>query len=338
MSRNLWKDARGWLPGVVISLAAIAAILYFVDLHRLAEAIRSADYRLLLAVVVISLVWLAVRGVVWRTLLQNKASYKQVFFTLCEGYLLNNFFPFRLGEVGRAFLLGRKANLDFMEILPTIVIERVLDLAFSAAILLSAVPFVVGAAGAEKVAFVVGGLVILGLVILYLLARYREWTVSQFERLSTRWPILRRLGGNFLASFFSGLAVLTDGWLFVCFLFWMTLNWAIAIGQFYLTLAAFFPTPKLVWALFGLGAAAFGGAIPSLPGAVGTYEGALGGALTLVSGDQSTALAVALIAHLFNYLVTGVLGAYALSTEGETLMGIYHQLRKRQEEPVISDQ
>ncbi len=332
MQSQFWKSARGWLPGVVISLAAIAAILYFVDLHRLAEAIRSADYRLLLAAVAISLVWLAVRGVVWRTLLQNKASYKQVFFTLCEGYLLNNFFPFRLGEVGRAFLLGRKANLGFMEVLPTIVIERVLDLAFSAAILLSAVPFVVGAAGAEKVAFVVGGLVILGLVILYLLARYREWTVRQFDRLSTRWPILRRLGGNFLASFFSGLAVLTDGWLFVRFLFWMTLNWAIAIGQFYLTLAAFFPTPKLVWALFGLGAAAFGGAIPSLPGAVGTYEGALGGALTLVSGDQSTALAVALIAHLFNYLITGVLGVYALSTEGETLMGIYRQLRRRQEE------
>ncbi len=32
--------------------------------------------------------------------------------------------PFRLGELGRAFLLGRKAKLDFMEVLPTIVIER----------------------------------------------------------------------------------------------------------------------------------------------------------------------------------------------------------------------
>jgi hypothetical protein len=45
-----------------------------------------------------------------------------------------------------------------------------------------------------------------------------------------------------------------------------------------------------------------------------------------------------LIAHLFSYLVYGILGTYALSTEGETLMGVYRQLRKRQEEPVDSNQ
>ena len=31
---NFWKSARRWLPGVIISLVAIAAILYFVDLKR----------------------------------------------------------------------------------------------------------------------------------------------------------------------------------------------------------------------------------------------------------------------------------------------------------------
>ena len=62
---------------------------------------------------------------------------------------------------------------------------------------------------------------------------------------------------------------------------------------------------------------------------MGTYEAALGGALTLLSGDQSTALAAALTSHLIGYLVNGMLGAYALLREGETLMGIYHQLRNR---------
>jgi hypothetical protein len=41
-------------------------------------------------------------------------------------------------------------------------------------------------------------------------------------------------------------------------------------------------------------------------------------------------LAVALVGHLYNYVVSGAIGAYALSTEGETLMGVYRQLRKRQ--------
>jgi glycosyltransferase 2 family protein len=331
MKSQFWKSARRWLPGLVISLIAILAIVRFVDLHRFIDAIRSANYWLLLAFLVISVTWLMVRGIVWRTLLRGRASYRNVFWTLCEGYLLNNFLPFRLGEVGRAFLLGRKEKLGFMDVLSTIVIERVLDLAFSAAILLSAVPFVVGAAGAGRIAVIIGALVVLGMIVLYLLARNRAWALRLFERLSARWPKLQMLGGGLLDSLFSGLAILTDGWLFLRFLLWMTLNWVIAIAEFLLLLLAFFPQARLLWSLFGLGAVAFGNAVPSLPGAVGTYEAALTAALTLLSGDQSTALAAALTAHLIGYIINGVLGTYALSREGETLMGVYRQLRKQQE-------
>ena len=329
--QNFWKSARRWLPGVVISLIAIALIVHFVDLNRFVQAIRSANYWLLLAFLCTSIAWLLVRGVVWRTLLRGRASYKDVFWTLCEGYLMNNFLPFRLGEVGRAFLLGRKAKLGFMDVLSTIVIERVLDLAFSAAILLSAVPFVVGAAGAGRIAIVIGVLVVAGVVVLYVLARNREWAMGLFQRLSARWPKLQSLGGEMLESLFTGLAILTDGWLFLRFLLWMTFNWAFAIAEFLLLTLAFFPQARLVWSLFGLGAVAFGNAIPSLPGAVGTYEGALGGALTILSGDQSTALAAALTSHLIGIITNSLLGAYALSREGETLMGVYRQVRTRQE-------
>ena len=49
---NFWKTARRWLPGVVISLIAIAAIVKFVDLNQFVLAIRSANYWLLLAFLV----------------------------------------------------------------------------------------------------------------------------------------------------------------------------------------------------------------------------------------------------------------------------------------------
>jgi uncharacterized membrane protein YbhN (UPF0104 family) len=67
-----------------------------------------------------------------------------------------------------------------------------------------------------------------------------------------------------------------------------------------------------------------------MPGSIGTYDAALAGALTIVSGDPTTSLAATLVAHVFNYIVTGIIGAYALATEGETLMGVYHQLRRRE--------
>jgi len=321
------KDAKRWLPGAVISIILIAAILYFVDLSAMVDAIRNANYGLLGIALVIGFIWMGVRAIVWRTLLRERASLKDVFFTVGEGYLLNNFLPFRLGEIGRAFLLSRKSDMQFMEILPTIVIERVMDLGYSAIILLAALPFVVGAEGAGQIGIVVGVIVLIGIILLYVLARNNQWALDLFHKLSARWPALQRFGGNFLEAFFAGLSVLIDGWLFVRFLFWMTLNWGIAIISYYLIIRAFFPQAQVVWGMFGLGAAAFGGAVPSLPGAVGTFEGAFGGAITLLTGDQSTALAVALTGRLYNYINSGVIGGIGLLREGQTLSGIYEQLK-----------
>jgi uncharacterized protein (TIRG00374 family) len=326
MSQKL-KEAKRWLPGALVSIVLIATILYFVDFRQMAEAIRSANYLILALALPLSFIWMAVRAIVWRTLLRNRASYKDVFLTLGEGYLMNNFLPFRLGEVGKAFLLSRKSELQFMEIIPTIVIERAVDLAYSAAILLVSLPFVVGAEGAGQIGVIVGVVVLVGLGVLYVIARNREWAVNLFHKLSRRWPLLEKVGGSFVEPFFDGLAVLTDGWLFARFLFWMTINWSIAIVSYFAIVRAFFPQAQVIWAFFGLGLAAFGNAVPSLPGAIGTFEGAFGGALTILTGDQSTALAAALAGRLYNYIPSIVLGLIGLSSEGETLSGVYQQLR-----------
>jgi uncharacterized protein (TIRG00374 family) len=321
------KDIKRWLPGAIVSILLIAAILYFVDLRAMVDSVRHANFPLLMVAFAIGFLWMLVRAIVWRTLLRNRASFADVFWTLGEGYLLNNFLPFRLGEIGRAFLLSRKSGLQFMEILPTIVIERVMDLGYSAVILLSALPYVVGAEGTQRIGILIGVVVLVGFVILYLLARYNQWALDLFHKLSARWPAIQKFGGNFLESFFAGLGVLTDGWLFLRFLFWMTVNWLIAIVSYYLIIRAFFPEAQVVWGMFALGAAAFGGAIPSLPGAVGTFDGAIAGAITLLTGDQSTALAVALTARLYNYINSGAIGGIGLLREGQTLSGIYQQLR-----------
>ncbi len=328
------KDVKRLLPGALISIALIAAILYFVDFRTMWNAIRTANYSLLAGSAALSFLWMLGRAKVWQTLLRDKPKYIDVLFAASEGYLLNAFLPFRLGEIGRAFLLSRKSGMLFGEIIPTIVIERIVDLAFSAAILLAALPFVVGAQGSGNIGYIVGGIVIFGLAMMYVLARNNKWALDLFHKLSVRWPSLQKFGGSFLESFFQGLGVLTDSWLFLRFLFWMTLDWAIALVAYYLIILAFFPQAQPVWTLFVLGAAAFGGAIPALPGGVGTVEGAVSAALALFTGDQSTALAAALTMRLYNYLNSGILGGIGLMREGQTLSGVYQQIlnfRKKEE-------
>lgn len=322
------KNVKSWLPGLIVSVVFIGLILAFVDVRKLVDAIRQANVLWLMVSLVVAVLWMMMRGVVWRALLREKAPYWAVFQTLNEGYLLNNFLPLRLGELGRAFLLSRKTNLTFMQVLPTIIIERVLDVAFSAAILLSAIPFVPNAPEALKpAAYIASALVVVGLFVMYLLARNHVWALEMYEKLSKRWAILQRLSG-LVKSLFEGLAILTDGWLFLRVLGLMLINWAIAIVQFSVILLAFFPNAQLFWAMFGLGAAAFGGAIPALPGGVGTFEGVMGGALLLVTGDEARSFASAIVAHMLNYLITGVIGIYALSREGKTLSSVYQELKE----------
>jgi glycosyltransferase 2 family protein len=328
------KDLKRIIPGALVSIVLIAVILYFVDIQTTWNAIRNANYRVLAGSVALSFLWMFIRAKVWQTLLRDRPKYSDVLFSAGEGYLLNNFLPFRLGELGRAFLLSRKSGMTFSEILPTIIIERVIDLAFSAALLLAALPYVADSQGSAQIGYIVGAVVVLGLIMMYVLARNNKWALDTFHKLSARWPVLHKFGGSFLESFLDGLTVLTDGWLFIRFLLWMTLNWIVALLAYYLITLAFFPQAQPVWTLFILGAAAFGGAIPALPGGVGTFEGAVSAALTVFTHDQSTSLAVALTCRLYNYLNSGVIGGIGLMREGQTLSGVYQQLmafRKKEE-------
>jgi hypothetical protein len=318
------------LPGLLVSAAALALVLALIDLDELAAAVRQADLFLLIGGGLITLPWLAIRGLFWRTLLQEKASYRDVFLTLNEGYLLNNILPFRLGEVGRALLLGRRAGLDFWQVLPTILIERTLDLVVTAWLFLGTLPFVAGADWAQQAALITGGVFGGGLLLIYLLARNRPRALALVERLGARWPIVQRLAGQRLTAFFDGLAVLTDLRRFLIALGWSTLNWLLGVFQYYVLLLAFFPDAKPTWAFFALGAGALGMAAPSSPGAVGVFEAAMVGALALFSPNHSRAAAFAFAAHLFNYLFTGLIGGYALAKEGETLGSLYRRLRNRE--------
>ena len=317
------------LPGLVISLISLGLVFYFADIKKLGEALQLADYRYVSLSMLVTLSWLGVRGMVWRTLLQDRASYAAVFWSLNEGYLLNNLLPFRLGEFGRAFLLARKSRLEFWHVLSTVVIERVLDLALAVSLLISTLPFVVGATWAREAAAVVGVAVLLGFAALYVLARNQEHVLRLVERLGQRWPVLIRLAGKAVMSLVSGLSVLNDGKRFVRALGWVLLNWLIAIGQYFIMLNAFFPEARGLWAVFSLGVASLGIAAPSSPGALGVLELSIVGSLSLFGLEPSSALAMAITIHLLQYLITGALGTFALARDGESLIGLYRKLRSR---------
>ena len=321
------SDLKKILPSLVISIILIVVILYFFDVRAALLSFAGANKTYLIIALALGLSWMLMRTFVWRTLLKGRASLKDTFITLNEGYLLNNILPFRLGELGRAFLLSQKTDLKFVEILSTIFIERITDVAFSAIILLAAIPFINGVGDVKMVGWLAIGAVAFFFALAFLSIRYQEKLLAILSRLVSKIPKGKTFVDSVVARLLQGLDIFSDRKVFFSFIFFMLLNWAISIVQYYLIIAAFFPQATIVWGMFALGAAAFGGAIPSLPGAVGTLEGSMGGAVALLSGSTSASLAVPLFLRLNMYLYSGLFGIYGLTTEGRSLKGIYQTLR-----------
>ncbi|MBN2146579.1 MAG: flippase-like domain-containing protein [Anaerolineales bacterium] len=321
------QDWKRLLPGLLVSVLALAVVFSLIDLDDFLQAVRQADWRYLLVGGFITLPWLFVRAFVWRTLLQEKAAYRDVFLTLNEGYLLNNILPFRLGEVGRAFLLGGKSSLAFWQVIPTILIERAIDLIIAVGLFLSTLPFVVGVDWAQQAALGTGLIVGFGLVLLYIMAHNRPRVLNLVEKAGRRWPLVQRLSGERVSAFFEGLSILTSLRRFLIALTWMLFNWLLGVLQYDLLLRAFFPHAQPLWAAFALGAGALGLAAPSSPGGIGVYEATMVGALAVFDPNLSAAAAFAVSAHIFNYAITGLIGGFALAADGQTLSSMYRRLR-----------
>jgi len=117
-----------WL-GLIIS----AVFLYFAlrDLHieDVWGIIQSAKYYWLLPAVVIYFAGVWVRTWRWQYLLNplKKISIRTMFPVVNIGYLGNNIYPARAGEVLRAFVLKRREQVPVSASLATIIVERIFD-------------------------------------------------------------------------------------------------------------------------------------------------------------------------------------------------------------------
>jgi glycosyltransferase 2 family protein len=318
---------RRLIPGLIVSAVCLAIVFWISKPKELLQALKLADLWLIGIGVLITVTWLVVRAQVWRELLQGKPSFEQAFFTVSEGYLLNNLLPFRLGEIARSLLMSQKIRTPFWEVFSTVVIERLLDLIMASSLLFMSLFFVVGAEWAWKATIGMGIVVLISLCLLYIAAIRRNALTGRVQSITLRWPKASRMIGDQLMAFLTGLAVITQPWRFFRIVLWMILNWSLALSQYFVYLKAFQPAASLLQTSFTLGVASLGIAAPSSPGSIGVYELAVVTGLAVFGLAPAVSLAYALTMHFLGILITGILGAVGLARDGETLSSLYSQAR-----------
>jgi uncharacterized protein (TIRG00374 family) len=327
--------ARRRLPGlgdprILIGLAITAVTLWFalrgVSFATLARDIARANLAVLLIPSVFAyLASLYVRALRWRhlTLAVARIERGAVFRATSVGFMVNNVFPLRLGEVVRSWYLGREAGVSSAAIFGTVIIERVID----AAVVLSLAALVLGSRGAAATGLdpravlpPLAALVAVPVVFIAALRMAPAQTIALWKQISS--PVLprrwRRRVEQLLRQLTEGLGGLRGGHSII----WVTIHtvilWLVlSIVPFFAALTALEidlggPIHTLTASynlLIWVGAAV---ALPSAPGFFGPYHAACWLALQPLGVSKEAAIALGTLSHAVFWVTVTATGLVVL--------------------------
>lgn len=322
MKSSGWKKILRWLPGVLISLIAIYAVLKFIKMDDLKNAFQTVKPLFIFIIFGIDILGLLVRGKAWQVILGEKVSFSQAFFGVCEGYFLNNVLPFRAGEIGRSFFVGRNTGKGTLYVLSTIVIERAFDVAFAAGLVMLTLPFIIGMDWIKPIATIALLLVIAGMILLFFIARNNEKVMAWVNNGAHQSRIMKFVIPR-IQNILDGFSLLAKPSQFFLSLFWIAVNWLVWTSVYFIAVKEVISTAPYWWGAFISGVMALGVAIPSAPSALGVYEASFVGAIAILGGQTGTALAYAIIMHLVQFAVSAIFGIWGLFREGMSFSKIF---------------
>ncbi|UCG25311.1 MAG: flippase-like domain-containing protein [Chloroflexota bacterium] len=329
------KRLQFWI-GMIVSVACLAAVFIFVKPADIIRALGNTRYEYWLLAAVSLVAFLALRAVRWRFMLNSglepkkRVPYGKVFNIQNIGYMLTNILPFRLGDVARAVLIGNVPSMSISRGLSTMVAERVFDLAFIVILFpftLSGVPEVPPAVNA--IVRAAGVTVLVAIFVLVGAANQREKACRLANAFLRRIPrIDAQAWSRRFDDLLLGLDSLTRFTDAVMLLLLSMAIWVPIVAGYYLGLKAVNLDVTLQQATFVVCIAAFSVTAPSSPGHVGVFEASVTFAIAGILGlPDAEAASFAVLYHVVNYVVLGVLGIIAISRTGETFSNVVASAR-----------
>jgi len=320
------KKWQFWI-GVLISILFIWLALRGMRLEEFWDAVKQGNYIWLVPGVAVYFVGVWVRAWRWHYLLGpiKKISTRTMFPITTIGYMGNNIYPARAGEVLRAVILKRKEGVSISASLATIIVERIFDGVVMLAFVFVNLPELAKLTGSsgfvgniQQVA-VIGTGVFLGALAVFLLAamfpqttaKAGLWTIQHFlpQRLHTR--II-----SMMNKFLDGLASLRSPFNVLMVFFTSVIIWLLETGKYWFVMHAFSFSVSFFALMLMNGIVNLATTIPSAPGYIGTFDAPGIAVLTAYGVEHSTAAGYTLVLHVALWLPITLLGAYYLAREG----------------------
>ena len=328
---SFWRRYSRWLPGLLISLVAVIVLINLVSWQDLKAAFLSVSLVSLLIAILLTFLSLILRAQAWRIMLgSTRPSLFHTFLIINEGYLLNNLFPLKAGEFGRAIIMGQNTRLGTFHVLSTIIIERALDIGIAAGMLLATLPFAIGAEWAKSVAVITLIFVTAGFGILFFISANTQKVKNWMEKVTQKNAWISRWVAPRLNSLLDGFQILNSPLKFLAVLGLIALSWLMWLLLYYVMLVPMVPGTLLWQAAFVESILALGVAVPSAPAALGVYEAAMVGGLAILRVAESVALGYAIAMHFLQFAFTGIFGVWGITRDGLSLGSLFNRVQSSQ--------
>ncbi|HET7091095.1 MAG TPA: lysylphosphatidylglycerol synthase transmembrane domain-containing protein [Anaerolineae bacterium] len=313
----MFRRWQFWLS-LIVSAAFLWLALRQLKLEEVFDILRAANYAWLLPGVAVYFVAVVARAWRWQTLLKplKVVSARRLFPVVVIGYMGNNIYPARIGELLRAYVLRRNEKISISSSLATVIVERLFD----GLVVLLFVFLVLPSAQAQwdlpepmRALIAAGSLLFFAALVVFLALAARPDMASRvygFLIVRLLPHRLRAPVGGLLDRFVTGLSALRD-FRQVLVIFLITLVvWLVETTTYWLVMHAFpFEVPFATLMLMN-GVANLVTTIPALPGYVGTFD--LPGIAVLVAFgvDPEIATSYTLVLHAVLWLPITLLGLF----------------------------
>jgi hypothetical protein len=320
------KKWQFWV-GVLISIVFIWLALRGLRLEEFWQAVQTANYWWLLPGIAVYFVGVWVRAWRWHYLLGpiKKIPTKTMFPVTAIGYMGNNIYPARAGEVLRAVILKRKEGVPVSASLATIIVERIFDGVVMLAFVFVNLPELAkltgssGFVGNIQQAAVIGTGVFLGALVVFLLAAMFPQVTAKTGLWFIQHLTPKRLHTKIISvmnRFLDGLASLRSPFNVLMVFFTSVIIWLLETGKYWFVMHAF-PFQVSFFALMLMnGIVNLATTIPSAPGYIGTFDAPGIAVLAAYGVEHSVAVGYTLVLHVALWLPITLLGAYYLAREG----------------------
>jgi uncharacterized protein (TIRG00374 family) len=323
VKRILYFFLRRWKLWLGLGVSAIFLYLALrgLKLDEAWRALTEAQYLWLIPGIAVFFVGVWVRTWRWHYLLRplKKISTRKMFPIVNIGYMGNNIYPARAGEVLRAAVLKEREGVPISASLATVIIERIFDgvvmlgFVFLNLSELANLTADSGFIGSIQQVSIWGAVAFLGALLVFLLA-------AMFPRLTERvvnWLIdhllplrIREKVRGLALRFLTGLEALRSPYEALMIFLSTVIIWLLETGKYWFVMHAFNFEISFFALMLMNGIVNLATTLPSAPGYVGPFDASGIALLMAYNIPQATATAYTLVLHAALWFPITLVGAF----------------------------